>query len=114
MAINDFPARKSPGLRLNFRHHFSAPNLWCDRIYQIAGGFGDVYERQLEGLLMPARHEVLSDLMNVRNDIAHGKYHAGRKLAPRRYFRLCREVYDSYLNEFLEQIIVTARPLNNS
>ena len=74
---------------------------------KLIGRFGDSYEQRFESFLTLARRETLSDLMSVRNDIAHGKSQGGRKLAPERYLAPCKEVYDWFLNEFLEQVVVT-------
>ncbi len=110
VAVTDFLGRKSSGPALEFAASFfrTAPNLGVAPFIKLIGRFGDSYEQQFESFLTPARRETLSDLMSVRNDIAHGKSQGGRKLAPERYLSLCKEVYDWFLNEFLEQVVVTA------
>lgn len=109
VTVTDFLTHKSSGPALEFATSFfyMAPNLGVKPFIKLIGRFGDSYRQRFEDFLTPARRDVLSDLMNVRNDIAHGKYYAGRKLAPERYLILCREIYDWYLDEFLEQVIVT-------
>jgi hypothetical protein len=109
MAVTDFLSRKSAGPAREFAgsFFFTTPNLGVQAFIKLIARFGVDYESRIELFLTPARRDTLSDLMSVRNDIAHGKYSAGRKLAPDRYLLLCKEVYDWYLNEFLEQVIVT-------
>jgi hypothetical protein len=109
VTVSDFLTRKSSGPALEFATSFfyMAPNLGVAPFIRLIGRFGESYKQRFEEFLNPGRREVLSDLIGVRNDIAHGKYQAGRKLAPERYLILCKEIYDWYLGEFLEQAIVT-------
>jgi hypothetical protein len=109
MAVADFLGRKSSGPPLEFSLSFfrNAPNLTVGAFARLIGRFGSSYETQLEDFLTPTRRDALSDLLSVRNDIAHGRYQAGRKLDPERYIQLCKEVYVWYLGEFLEQAVVT-------
>jgi hypothetical protein len=109
LAITDFLERTSSGPTQAFATSFfrTAPNLGVDPFVRLIGRFGSKYEEKLGQFLSSTRKDALSDLMSVRNDIAHGKYHAGRKLDPDRYIRLCKDIYDWYLEDFLEQIVVT-------
>jgi hypothetical protein len=109
LAVTDFLGRKSSGPALEFANSYfrTAPNLTVQAFLKLLGRFGVDYEERLSEFLTPPRRDALTDLLQVRNDIAHGKYHAGRKLDPERYVRLCKEVYDWFLQEFLEQVVVT-------
>lgn len=81
-----------------FRH---APNLRAQPYIDLIGRFGPAYRAAFESFLGSTRRDALSDLLEVRNDIAHGKYHAGQKLDPERYMRLCEDVYDWMVATFL-------------
>lgn len=109
VSVTDFLTRKSSGPALEFATSFfyMAPNLGVKPFIKLIGRFGESYQQRFEAFLTPTRRDALSDLMSLRNDIAHGKYQAGRKLAPERYILLCEEVYAWYLVEFLEQVVVT-------
>jgi hypothetical protein len=108
IAVTDFLGRKSSGPGLEFAISFFqyAPNLRVKPFIKLIGRFGASYEQRFEDFLTTTRRDALSDLLTVRNDIAHGKYHAGRKLDPERYIHLCGEIYNWFLNEFLEQVVV--------
>lgn len=112
MAITDFLGRKSSGPALEFARSFfrKTPNLGVKPFLTLIGRFGREYEQRLDDFLIPTRRDALADLLMVRNDIAHGKYQAGRKLDPDRYLILCKEIYGWFLDEFLEQIVVTTTP----
>lgn len=112
IAVTDFLGRKSSGPGLNFAVSFfrTAPNLGVDPFIRLIARFGPTYEERFKAFLNEDRREVLSDLLSVRNDIAHGKYHAGRKLDPERYMKLCKEIYNWFLGEFLEQAVITTLP----
>jgi hypothetical protein len=109
MAITDYLGRKSSGPALEFARSFfrTAPNLSVGPFIKLVGRFGDDYADRLNTFLTQTRRDTLSDLLSVRNDIAHGRYQAGRKLAPERYLTLCKEIYDWYLGEFMEVAVVT-------
>ena len=108
VAVMDFLGRKSSGPAFEFSCSFfrNAPNLTVSAFVRLIARFGSSYETQFEDFLTPTRRDALSDLLSVRNDIAHGRYQAGRKLDPDRYIQLCKDVYDWYLGEFLEQAVV--------
>jgi len=109
IAVTDFLGGKSAGPVRDFAISFfhTAPNLGVKPFIDLIARFGINYKSQFEDFLTAARCDALSDLMSVRNDIAHGKYQAGRKLDPDRYVNLCKEIYNWFLEEFLDQIIVT-------
>jgi hypothetical protein len=108
MAVTDFLSNKSSGPGLKFAVSFFpyAPNLRVGPFVKLIARFGPDYAERFEAFLTTARHDALSDLLSVRNDIAHGRYQAGRKLDPERYIQLCGEIYDWFLSEFLEQAVV--------
>jgi len=110
VAITDFLGRKSSGPTLEFSMSFfrSAPNLGVQPFIKLIGRFGSPYNVRFESFLTPTRRDTLSDLLSVRNDIAHGRYQAGRKLGPDRYIILCKEIYDWYLAEFLNVPAIAA------
>jgi hypothetical protein len=109
VAVSDFLARKSSGPTREFATSFfhAAPNLGVTPFIKLMARFGIGYEERFETFLTKNRRDALADLMSVRNEIAHGKNQGGRKLDPDRYVNLCRDIYDWYLGEFLEQIVVT-------
>lgn len=109
VAVTDFLARKSAGPAREFATSFfrAAPNLGVKPFIDLIARFGTKYKDQFEEFLTVNRRDALSDLMSVRIDIAHGKYQSGRKLDPDRYVKLCKEIYDWFLGEFLEKTIVT-------
>lgn len=108
VAVIDFLGRKSSGPTFEFSRSFfrNAPNLTVSAFARLIARFGSSYATHFEDFLTPTRRDALSDLLSVRNDIAHGRYQAGRKLDPERYIQLCKDVYDWYLGEFLEQAVV--------
>lgn len=110
MAVTDFLGRSSSGPPLEFATSFFkyAPNLGAEPFSRLMGRFGTAYQERFETFLGSSRKDALNDLLSVRNDIAHGKYQAGRKLDPERYVTLCKEIYDWFLTEFLEQVVVTS------
>jgi hypothetical protein len=81
-----------------FRH---APNLKTQAFIDLVARFGPTYKADFELFLDKSRSDALTDLLEVRNDIAHGKYQSGRKLDPERYIRLCEEIYDWLIAKFL-------------
>lgn len=95
--------RKSSGPQLAFSKSFfrRAPNLRADAFIDLIGRFGPSYRSAFEQFLTRVRRDALSDLLEVRNDIAHGLLHSGRKLEPTRYVELCREIYDWLVETFI-------------
>jgi len=87
------------------RSHFRyAPNLRYGPFVNLIERFGEAYRERFEQFVAVERRvEVLTDLLEVRNDIAHGKYFGGRKLDPARYMLLCEDTYDWLLDEFCRQ-----------
>lgn len=76
-------------------------NLTSQRFKEQLARFGPTYERKVTEFLTKARHETLSDLLEVRNPIAHGSAASGRKLNPDRYMTLCEEIHDWLIDTFL-------------
>lgn len=76
-------------------------NLTSERFVNLISRFGESHNRAVTQFLTPARHEALSDLLEVRNPIAHGDVIGGRKLNPDRYITLCQEVHDWLVDTFL-------------
>lgn len=101
VVLNDYLNRKAAGPTLNFASsHLDVPNLRFGPFRKLVGRFGEPALASFDRLVVGARKDALSDLFEVRNDIAHGKYHGGRKLDPERYLQLCEEIYRWLLNEF--------------
>lgn len=94
---------KASGPALNFaRSHFNrAPNLTVDALRSLFGRFGIEDSRKLDEFLDTARHDALSDLMSIRNLVAHGDSIGGAKLDPVRYIDFCMDFYDWCVAEYL-------------
>jgi hypothetical protein len=112
VTVVDYLTRTSSGPSLEFSKSFfhNAPNLAADAFAKVIGRFGSSYRDGIEIFLSGSRRDTLNDLLSVRNDIAHGRYQAGRKLDPERYVRLCEDIYKYFLATFLEHAIVTSAP----
>jgi len=81
-----------------------APNLTAEALKKLFGRFGAVEAAKLEAFLTRPRHEALSDLMSIRNPVAHGEVFEGAKLDPTRYMELCMDFYDWCVAEYLTAI----------
>lgn len=101
--LADFLEQKSSPPALTFAQSYfeRAPNLRVKPFIALIKRFGESYEQSFEEFLTAARREALSDLLEVRNDVAHGKHQAGQKLAPDRYMKLVEEIYDWLVATFL-------------
>lgn len=79
-----------------------APNLRAKAFVDLVGRFGEPFRVTFETFLNESgRRDTLSDLLDVRNDVAHGKFHSGQKLQPDRYVQLCEDIYDWLVEVFL-------------
>lgn len=78
-----------------------APNLRVAKFEELIGQLGREHSEAFAEFLDPVRKEALKDLMDIRNDVAHGKEITGAKLAPERYITLCEEVHDWLVEHLL-------------
>ncbi len=101
--LTGYLEQKSNGPHLAFAKSFfkRAPNLKVNVFIELVGRFGDAHRADFEAFLTKRRREALSNLLDVRNDIAHGQYSAGQKLEPTQYLTLCEEVYDWLVDRFI-------------
>ncbi|MDF1605901.1 hypothetical protein [Nocardioides sp. YIM 152315] len=102
VVVHDYLAQHGHGPTLAFAKSWfeHAPNLGASAFIKLVGRFGSTYQTSFETFLTPVRKATLSDLLDVRNDVAHGKHFAGQKLNPDRYVRLCEEIYDWLIETF--------------
>lgn len=103
VVLNGYLEQKSGGPMLNFSQSWfrSAPNLTSEAFRKLIERFGADHGKEFENFLTPVRHESLSDLLAIRNDVAHGKEFQGQRLQPDRYINLCEEIYDWLVATFL-------------
>ncbi|MEU2005953.1 HEPN domain-containing protein [Rhodococcus sp. NPDC019627] len=101
--LTSYLVQKSSGPILEFSKSsfIYAPNLRVNPFISLIGRFGNEKKSAFEKFLNSNRRDILSDLLEVRNDVAHGKMHGGRKLDPARYVAICEEVYDWLVENFL-------------
>lgn len=111
--LTEYLSQKSSGPILAFsKSHFKrAPNLKVQALLDLIGRFDDEKRGQLVVFLdQENRKAVLDDLLEVRNDVAHGKVAGGRKLDPLRYFEVCEALYVWLVGAFLgESVVVVGR-----
>lgn len=103
VVLSEYLDQKSSGPVREFAgSHFKyAPNLRVSPYLDLIGRFGPTYRAAFEEFLDKSRRDTLTDLLEVRNDIAHGRYSTGRKLDPAPYMTICEEVYDWLVETFL-------------
>jgi hypothetical protein len=82
-----------------------APNLNVPALEKLMERFGQEIADSLATFLTSARRESLNDLLEVRNDVAHGRYQAGRKLDPGRYFEVCSDYYEWLCETFYGGVV---------
>ena len=106
--LTEFIEQKSSSPVLDFaKSYFSrAPNLRSKTFVELLGRFGPRFSLEFESFLaLGGRRDTLNDLLEVRNDVAHGKYHGGRKLQPDRYVSLCEDIYTWLVAMFLQDSV---------
>jgi hypothetical protein len=88
--------------RTFIRGHFNrAPNLNIDAFTRLIGKFGPQHSGAFDKFLTKPRRGALADLLDIRNDVAHGRVGKGARLDPARYLILCEEIYDWLIENFL-------------
>ena len=95
------PAREF--IRTQFRR---APNLNVKAFAGLIGRFGSHYSGEFDRFLTKTRRSTLGDLLDIRNDVAHGRVGPGARLDPNRYLTLCEEVYDWLIETFLGDSVI--------
>lgn len=107
IVLNGYLDQKSGGPARNFaKSHFKrAPNLTVNAFTKLIARFGKDHAKQFEDFLTVPRHDALADLLDIRNDVAHGKVFAGQRLQPDRYVTLCEEVYEWLVETFLGESV---------
>jgi hypothetical protein len=106
--LTEFLEQKSSSPVLEFaKSYFNrAPNLKAKTFVELLAKLGSDYSSAFEIFLEAGgRRDTLNDLLDVRNDVAHGKYHGGRKLQPDRYVSLCEDIYDWLVETFLQDSV---------
>ncbi len=101
--IHGYLEQKAGGPVLEFSKSWfkRAPNLTADAFDKLVARFGGAHGLAFTDFLTPWRKEALSDLLDIRNDVAHGKPFEGAKLAPERYLQLCEDAYHWLVETFL-------------
>lgn len=101
--LTGYLEQKSSGPIQNFAKSFfkKAPNMNASAFIKLIDRFGDAHSHQFSDFLTAARKTSLSDLLEIRNDVAHGKLASGARLQPERYVQLCEDVYYWLIETFL-------------
>jgi hypothetical protein len=104
LTVRQYLAKKTSGPALEFANSFfrQAPNLNPKALRNMFGRFGDQDRGRLEEFIDKSREDVLTDLMAVRNPVAHGEAIGGAKIDPRRYVEFCNEFYDWCVDTYLD------------
>lgn len=103
-AIDQFIDDHSGGPVLHFSKSWfkRSPNLDKSSLIQLISRFGEGEESKIKQFLDGEEGEILDDLSEVRNMVAHGRVQGGRKLHPERYIELSR-LYSTWISdEFLD------------
>ena len=102
--LTHFLSKRSAPASLAFAGSYfrQAPNLSNEALTKLIARFGSDYQERIELFLTDARKQRLGDLLGARNDVAHGRVGRGRRLDPEGNLRLCREVYDWLIAQFLD------------
>jgi hypothetical protein len=83
-----------------------APNLKTQVFVDLVGKFGTTHQTRFEEFLEPPRRDILDSLLEIRNDVAHGKVFSGQRLEPSGYMTLCEDIYEWLINEFLGDLVL--------
>ncbi|TWP34097.1 HEPN domain-containing protein [Leekyejoonella antrihumi] len=84
-----------------FRH---SPNLNAEAFVGLVTRFGTGHSERVNHFISAERKDALDTLLEVRNLVAHGLEIGGAKLSPDPHFKLCREIYDWLVEEFLDDV----------
>lgn len=105
--ISEYLRQKSQGPVLEFARSFfhNSPNLTPNAFENLIGRFGAEKSNQFSDFLAGTNRDTLSDLLEVRNLVAHGRNMAGAKLDPSRYITLCGDVHDWLIDQFLGESV---------
>lgn len=104
LTVHHYVNKVTSGPAASFAHSYfrQAPNLTAKALHDLFERFGDADRARVVRFLDKAHHDALSDLMSVRNQVAHGEEMKGAKLDPSRYLDLCNDFYAwcqvNYLN----------------
>jgi hypothetical protein len=103
LTVRHFLSKKASGPALEFAHSYfvQAPNLRVAALKKLFARFGPADEARIDAFLSKPRSDVLSDLMSIRNPVAHGEVIGGAKLDPARYLELCHDYFDWCTAEYL-------------
>jgi hypothetical protein len=63
--------------------------------------FGDADAERLDAFVDASRKDILSDLLQIRNPVAHGESIGGAKIDPARYIELCEDFYEWCVTNYL-------------
>ena len=84
-----------------FRH---APNLNLKAFASLLARFGESYSTAFEKFINHSgRRDLLTNLLDVRNTVAHGGVIGGQRLDPTPYIRLCRDTHDWLVTVFIDE-----------
>lgn len=79
-----------------------SPNLTPDALVKIIARFGHSHEERISNFLeQGGRRESLGLLLSVRNKAAHGENYNGSRPSVENYKRLCDEIANWFINEYL-------------
>lgn len=79
-----------------------SPNLTPESMVKIIARFGHSHEERISNFLEQAgRRESLGLLLSVRNKAAHGESYNGSRPSVENYKRLCDEIANWFVNEYL-------------
>ncbi|WP_309614966.1 hypothetical protein [Salinibacterium sp.] len=96
LTVKAFLVRTASGPALAFSRSFfrQAPNLTAAALDGVFERFGSEHKVKLSSFMTIGRHDTLSDLMSIRNLVAHGQLvGSGAKLDPTRYVKFCGDFY---------------------
>ncbi|MGW3861098.1 hypothetical protein ACWEDZ_06385 [Streptomyces sp. NPDC005047] len=109
--LADFIKRKSGGpIQLFASGELKIPNLTPEKFGGLLGKFGEEYPERFVEHLGKLHMDALSDLLDIRNKVAHGSMQGGAKLDPSRYLALVEGIYFWLFEEFMDEEPIEIKP----
>jgi len=105
LTVRHYLSKKTSGPALEFSTSYfkQAPNLTPSALRSVFARFGADDLAAVNEFIDDSRHDVLSDLLSIRNLVAHGEGIGGAKLDPTRYIELCEEFHSWCVGRYMSE-----------